>query len=275
MQKYLTERPNAIAKMMQDQVLNRPLVKGAIAGIVNVPQNFVLSFTINLQARGTSGASRSILHFSSDGSNYGVMGSRCPAVWLNPSSTSLHVTVDEVSHVNWGLNTPELPLNKPTKVSIYAIDSFVVVYFDDKMVHMTSSHSSRYEGPAVLSASDPFHEPAIATLSAFTFKPFSIQEYLSERPEAIAKMVQDKLQDKVLNRQLVKDSVAGIVNVPQNFVLSFTINLQARGTSGASGSILHFSSDGSNYGAMGSRSAAIWLNPSSGLCISLLTKCPK
>jgi hypothetical protein len=99
-----------------------------------------------------------------------------------PFQWSLHITVDKVSQVNWGFNTTELPLNVSTKVSIYAIDTFNIVYFDDKLVHLTTSHGSRYQGPAVLYASDPFHEPAVATLSTFTFKPYSMHEYLSELP---------------------------------------------------------------------------------------------
>ena len=156
------------------KVLNKPLAKNTLVGTTSIPKNFNLSFTINLTSTGLQSRGwRSIFHFTSDGQNAGVLGSRSPALWLKPGTSELYVGIGTTSNHNWYFMTKAIPLNQKILVSIYAVDQFITVYYSGVRVHSAVIPGTRYVGNAFLYAANPFHDPAIATLSSFEFNPHS------------------------------------------------------------------------------------------------------
>jgi hypothetical protein len=231
--------------------LGKPLVKGSVIGYVNVTQDFLLSLTITVKS--VSNQTGGIMHFTSTGDNMGILGTRSPGIWLNSGKSSLMIALGSSLKQNFLLHTPSLPIGIPVVVSLYAIDRYIMVYFDDKVVYSTVNNDARYEGPALMYASDPFYSPADVRITTFDFKPVSISEYFRERPTESA------LKNTLLNRPMEKGRSVGLLQVTRNFIMSFEINIQNVTT--GFGNVLLLTSVRDDKGAFGSRCPGIWLNP--------------
>lgn len=92
------------------------IVKGTVLSQFAIGANYTLSFTILPQ--NLVGDYGSILHSTINGTNISGPESRVPAIWFLPNSTKLHVRAGTNSSHNFGFDTPSLPMNQATNVTV-------------------------------------------------------------------------------------------------------------------------------------------------------------
>jgi hypothetical protein len=98
-----------------------------MVGVVDIPVgDYILSFDITAKAK-SPGDWGNIIHVSRTGTNCCDVGSRSPAIWFFPNSTSLHVRIGDTSNGNWGLDTDALPIGQKVRFTLTAKGSAVTV----------------------------------------------------------------------------------------------------------------------------------------------------
>ena len=92
------------------------------------------------------------------------------AVFMNPSSTALQIAFS--TPVNWNtvVNTPALPLNVKTAVTVEVVGLQVTVKFNGAQVAALTLGGPRYAGPGYLYASNPWLPAANAVFGGYSLQ---------------------------------------------------------------------------------------------------------
>ena len=132
-----------------------------IATISGTTGNYRLSFDIN--TRSVIAAWGSIIHFTYSGGDCCSFGDRGPALYFNPGTTQLHVSIGDSINGNWYLeNTYALPLNTNTTVTLECKGPDVKLTVGTT-VYAAKQPTKRFSGGNVtVYAGDPWYETANA-----------------------------------------------------------------------------------------------------------------
>lgn len=132
---------------------------------LTMTQDYKLEFDITPSAINTDNASggwASIIHFTANNSDWGMLGSRTPAIWFVPGTLNLHVRIGDSTDHNWGFDSqPGCAINKKSHVSLECRGQSVTLKIDSNTFTMTQP-TYRYGGPVTVYASDPWYPPAKA-----------------------------------------------------------------------------------------------------------------
>ena len=106
----------------------------------------------------------SIIHFTT-GKNYQLYGSRVPAVWTNPSKTSLHICSAISGNRNKCFNTASIKLNQFVNIRIeqrYVKPKLhhYSIYINGKRISSIINTDARVFKNVKIYAGDPWHNPA-------------------------------------------------------------------------------------------------------------------
>jgi len=128
-------------------------------GTVNVPKDYTISVVIN--PKGTVADWSSIFHFSSTGGNMNGVGSRMPAMFFNPGTTSLHIVIGDINDANYYLNPPiALPLNQNSTVSIATMGNKIIITINGTQFNYTQkTPGGRPHGSAHVLSPNPWYTP--------------------------------------------------------------------------------------------------------------------
>jgi hypothetical protein len=152
-----------------------PLTYKVTANTVIVPtlmmsQDYKLEFDITPSSTGQAGAWRSIIHFTSDNSDFASFGSRTPAIWFVPGTMNLHVRVGDSTNLNWGFDSvPGCAVGRKSNVVLECKGTSVTLTIDTKS-HSLTQPTFRYSGNVKVYGSDPWYPPADATVSNLCLK---------------------------------------------------------------------------------------------------------
>jgi len=127
-------------------------------GIVESSKNFSISFLLNL--KGTYSDWRTLFHFTdieydSFRPNFRPHNQgRIPAVWIIPNDTALHIRFATDNDMNDGYNTPSLPLNTPTLITLvfngdnfkYYVNGNKIVENNYNNIHIRNPNTKLYIG---------------------------------------------------------------------------------------------------------------------------------
>ncbi|KAL5518024.1 hypothetical protein EMCRGX_G003690 [Ephydatia muelleri] len=219
--------------------------------LISGKTDYTLSFDI-VPIGTATGDHASILHFTT-GTNCCNFGSRSPAIWFNPGSTSLYVRIGDSTDGDWGFyRTDALPLNISTKVTLECNQRGVKLTVGTR-VYTATQPTYRFAGNLIVYAGDPWYQAAKAIISNLDY------EILAYRQCSAAN----------INKTLLPTSPAlvrsgnqiALISGKTDYTLSFDIVPIGTAT-GDHASILHFTT-GTNCCNFGSRSPAIWFNPGS------------
>lgn len=221
------------------EVSNNWRLSPSTFGIVNVPVDYSISFTIT--PKSVLNEWGSIFHVSHDGHDLGSKGTRMPAMWFYPGTTQLYVRMDGDTFQDDGITqTAALPVGYPTKVTMTTIAQVFQITFNDTiMAGFWRAPSTRHSGLGYLFMSDPFYSAADATMRNFS----------------IASAVSFTGVDIAAPRTL-SPAIFGSIDVPKDYMLTFDLTPTA--ITDGWGSIVHFSRDQSDLGTLGSRMPGIW-----------------
>jgi hypothetical protein len=130
-------------------------------------QDYKLEFDITPSAIVTdtsSGGWGSIIHFSSNESDWGMLGSRSPAIWFVPNGLGLHVRIGDSTDHNWGFdNQPGCAIGVKTRVSLECKGSDVTLKVGTR-TFTAKQPTYRYSGRVTVYASDPWYPAAKAAV---------------------------------------------------------------------------------------------------------------
>jgi hypothetical protein len=169
---------SALIRNLQIQALPGPTCEGILnsqgsdienqvcQATVSVPKDYLLSFSV--RPTNVSSSLTNIIHFSSQNKNFAEFGGRMPSIFVIPGSWRLAVRIGDKLQSDWGFDTPTLPLNVFTKITISAISSDVKFYMNDSLVSSLRQPSERPFGKAFFFASNPWINPANGTLKEFS-----------------------------------------------------------------------------------------------------------
>ena len=129
-----------------------------------MPENYELSFDILPFAMPTTPSS--IFHFTGSGSDSFPSGSRLPAIFMSPYSSSLEICIDEeqsfspasMKHIQL------LPLGETTKVSLRVHHTHVQLFYNSQLVgsmRLATRHKEMMKS-VIAYASNPWYGPAPA-----------------------------------------------------------------------------------------------------------------
>ena len=113
---------------------------------------------------GTDSNWTNILHFTT-GTDCCDFGSQSPAIWFNPSSAALYVSIGDSTDWNWGIDPPDvLPLNISTKVTLECRGNYVKLTVGTR-VYTAKQPTDRFVGNLIVYAGDPGWPTAKAIIS--------------------------------------------------------------------------------------------------------------
>lgn len=138
------------------------------AGSIQMPQNFVLSFTIT--PNGYTGGWGNLMHFNATGWDYG-WGGRSPGIWFWPGGTRFHVRIADTRDHNWGVDSAQnIPLNSKSLFRLECRGRDVSLTVNDKVFRATQP-TSRYTGPLNVWLGCPWYPSANCLIENFCFQP--------------------------------------------------------------------------------------------------------
>jgi hypothetical protein len=129
---------------------------------LTMTQDYKLQFIIKPRAI-VQGNWGNIIHFSSNDSDWGVFGSRTPAIWFFPSELKLHVRIGAYNDLNWGIDIPGCQINKESMFSLECRGTSVKITLDGN-VHSVTHPNWRYSGNVKVYGSNPWYTPALADI---------------------------------------------------------------------------------------------------------------
>jgi hypothetical protein len=128
-------------------------------------ENYSLSFTI--RPRGIVGGWANIVHFTI-GQNMSRFGDRSPAIWFFPGNTRLHIRIGDSRDINWGIDTPNLPINQDSRFRLVCFGNTVTVTLNDTVINATQP-SRRFSGTGQVYLGDPWHPAANCQVTNFCY----------------------------------------------------------------------------------------------------------
>jgi hypothetical protein len=143
------------------------LAQKAMHAVVALPDDYTIAFTINPSITQNEGWG-SIIHFSATGSNCCNYGDRVPAVWFRPGTRELYIIDGQPTNGDDACDVanPVTP-NTDTRVEIAVHQLQVTVKVNGAIVCQEARQDRAIFPTVHVYASDPWHEPALATLSDF------------------------------------------------------------------------------------------------------------
>lgn len=134
---------------------------------LTMAQDYKLEFDITPSAIVTdtrSGGWGSIIHFTANNADWGMLGSRTPAIWFVPGSLNLHVRIGDSTDHNWGFDSqPGCAIGLKTHVSLECKGSNIILKVGPN-TFTAKQPTYRYSGPVTVYASDPWYPPAKAVV---------------------------------------------------------------------------------------------------------------
>jgi hypothetical protein len=149
------------------------LERGKRWGTVEHDGNYKVSFKIHL--RGRVGDWGQIFHLTQNDDN----GIRCPAFWLFPNDTLLHIVVGDSADQNWWLtpqimgasdNDMRIPDGQTSKIELTCIDKNITLKINNKVFRATQPNKRR-AGKFTVFMSDPWYHPTNSSIKDFCFIP--------------------------------------------------------------------------------------------------------
>lgn len=130
------------------------------------------SLRFKLKLASTSSGWTSIILFSANGRDCCSYGDRIPAIWVYPSSSSLHIIMGNTADGNFKCSewTRALELNVWHSIELYAIGSTARTFFDGAIEQSCTSGGDRPPATAVVYASSPSYAPAPALVSSLLYE---------------------------------------------------------------------------------------------------------
>lgn len=141
-----------------------------IAKLKTLPRGWKVSFTIN--PFGTLAGLSNILH-ATIGKNNEKYGDMTPAVWFHSKSTKLHIVSAVNGFKGYTFNSRQIPLHKNSSIQIHQVQSktnhqyYYQIFINGKKVHDVLNKDPRVFKDVKYYASDPWYNPAHATISNF------------------------------------------------------------------------------------------------------------
>lgn len=207
---------------------------------VTLPTDFEIKFTI--RPRSVVAEWTNVLHFSADKVNLGPIQCRMPAVWFNPSFSSLYFGYGSRKNPSFGVNTPVLPLNVYTRVSIIAKNSTLKIFFNTSELVSEDLPADRASGPAFFYLSDTWSSPAKAQIKEVVIKEF-VGSTIAPT-ETISRL---------------ERSPSTVVTVPQDYEIGFV--LIPRNILSTWSNLFHYTAQDVDNGVVGARMPAAFMAP--------------
>ena len=108
---------------------------------INSNNNMTIFFWINIKSINNN-SFRNIFHFTNTNKNYEEKGSRVPALFVSPNSTTLYISCNLENEINSVFTTSSLTLNIPTFVTITWLNNTVKVYFNGNLIKTNTYNSN-------------------------------------------------------------------------------------------------------------------------------------
>lgn len=139
------------------------LVQNKSLGTFTIPAEYSLIFDIKPTAIVSTWSS--IFHATSTGTDCCALGSRMPAIYLNPGTTSPHIRLSCETNGNWGFaSTGALPLNAWTTIEIRTVGQLVKIFYNSTLQTSATAPSDRISGSAKIYVSDPWSSASKASI---------------------------------------------------------------------------------------------------------------
>jgi hypothetical protein len=148
---------------------NIQILPGKMIGKIRHNGDYTLSFTIRVSE--VVGNWGSIVHFTNTGNNCCGNGERAPGIWFYPGTTKLYIILgDSLFGGDWGLRDHEfiVPLNRDCKFKLECEGKNITCSLDNDE-YTTKQPGTRASGEFLVFSGDPWHPPAVGTLSNFCF----------------------------------------------------------------------------------------------------------
>jgi hypothetical protein len=231
--------------------------------------NMTISFWINIKSINDT-LFRNIFHFTNTNKDYQDRGSRVPAVFVNPNSTTLYISSDLDNKNNSAFTTSSLTLNIATFITITWLNNTVKVYFNGNLINTNS-----YDSKIITANLDCFFyigDPWYPN-SGIEIKNFSI--YNSALDKNQVNYIY-KIQNVITNKWTYDKSVSSWIPITQNNYIGTFGDLGIQSSSNMSiafglqintvfelfRNIFHVSNDNVDCCNSGNRVPGIWVYPS-------------
>lgn len=136
--------------------------KGRVIGEVSLKQDYTLSFHITPKGI-VQGGWGNIIHFTTNDADWGVVGSRAPAIWFFPGELKFHVRIGDDTDLNWGINTDSIPINQRSSFRLECKGKDVTLSINAN-VYKAIQPTQRPMGKAKVYCTNPWFAPANAYL---------------------------------------------------------------------------------------------------------------
>lgn len=206
-----------------------------------MPENYELSFDILPFAMPTTPSS--IFHFTGSGSDSFPSGSRLPAIFMSPYSSSLEVCIDDEQSFSPASmkHIQPLPLGETTKVSLRVHHTHVQLLYNNQLVGSMQLASRKIMKSVIAYASNPWYGPAPAIVYNAKLQAlddsFTATCSLCQLPDTL---VPNFTGDLVFGNPVCQ------IDMPPDYCLSFTIN--PFGYRDFESSVLHITSNNREAG---------------------------
>ena len=152
--------------------------KGNRLGQIELSGDYILSFDITL--RNTKPTWANILHFTTTGQDWGAAGARCPAIWFFPGERRFHVRIGDMTDLNWGIDTPAIPLNQRISFKLICQGTTVSLTTNGNVQNATQPRA-RPTGKATVWLSNPWYESADALVENLCYTPIATEGFTSSK----------------------------------------------------------------------------------------------
>jgi hypothetical protein len=143
-------------------------------------QDYEIEFDITPTAAPSS-TWQNILHFSSNNTDTGGLGSRSPAIWFVPGTLNLHVRVGDSTNFNFGFDSQAgCTQGNQSHVNLRCRGNTVILTIDSNIYKLTQP-TYRYSGNVIVYGSDPWYPAAKCSIENLR-----IQNYASVAPAPVA-----------------------------------------------------------------------------------------
>jgi len=146
-----------------------------VAEISHPPKDYELQFKITPTERTRFWGN--IIRFTTGGNGH-YYGTRVPCIWIRGGSTRLYVASGHINNwdEHWIQPEPGLPLNVETEFKLSVVNQKAYIYLNSKLEHKFDVGPRPALEDVKVFMSDPWDEPASATLSNITFGPVAEED---------------------------------------------------------------------------------------------------